>query len=139
MKNIRNLSGRIAFEAHMEYKLAHFPLNTPLIFPTCTLNEGNGYDVKTGKFTAPENGVYSFNAHVCHQPNKHMVFAIVNGSVQLAVSTVYGNSASGCGSINTIVRLERGEVVNVVAKWTDSQLFANHNRWNSFTGYFVYA
>jgi hypothetical protein len=132
-------SGRIAFEAHMENELAHYPLNTPLIFPVSTLNEGNGYNPNTGEFTAPRNGVYAFNAHACHKPDTNMVFAIMKGSDQLAVSTIYGNSVSTCGSVNTIARLKEGEVVNVVAKWSDSHLWANEHRWNSFTGYFVYA
>ncbi|XP_060565337.1 complement C1q and tumor necrosis factor-related protein 9-like [Ruditapes philippinarum] len=130
---------RIAFEAHMESGYGFIPLNKPLIFPVCTLNEGNGYDVKSGKFTAPRAGVYTFNAHLCHAGGKYMVFAITKGGVQLAVSTSYENMASGCGSLNTIVRLKSGEVVNVVAKWTDSHLFADLHRWISFTGYFVYA
>jgi hypothetical protein len=123
----------------MDDKLAFFPFNTPLIFPVCTLNEGRGYNTNTGIFTAPVSGVYTFNAHACHKPGTHMVFAIMKGSVQLAVSTTYENIASGCGSVNTIVRLRSGEVVNVVAKWTASHLWANEHRWNSFTGYLVYA
>jgi hypothetical protein len=127
-------SGLIAFEAHLRDKKAFFPFNTPLIFPVCTLNEGKGYNVHTGVFTAPVAGLYTFNAHVCNKYGDQMVFAIVKGSDQLAVST----TGSGCGSANTIVRLKRGDVVRVVAKWTNSHLWANLHRWNSFTGYFVY-
>ncbi|XP_060602812.1 complement C1q-like protein 4 [Ruditapes philippinarum] len=131
-------SRRIAFEAHLRDKQAFIPLNRPLIFPVCTVNEGNGYNVKTGAFTAPVAGLYTFNAHLCNKPGTHMVFAIVKGSDQLAVSTTYENTGSGCGFVNTIVRLKRGDVVRVVAKWTGSHLWANLHRWNSFTGYFVY-
>ncbi|XP_060569204.1 uncharacterized protein LOC132727653 [Ruditapes philippinarum] len=130
---------RIAFEAHMESGNGFIPLNKPLIFPVCTLNEGNGYDDKSGKFTAPRAGVYTFHAHVCHDWGKYMVFAITKGGVQLAVSSSYENIGSTCGSLNTIVRLKSGEVVSVVAKWTGSHLFANVHRWISFGGYFVYA
>jgi hypothetical protein len=123
----------------MEHKEAFFPLNTPIIFPVCTLNEGNGYDINTGKFTAPKGGVYMFIAHTCNKPGTHMVFAIVKGGVQLAISSTVENTASGCGSVHSITRVKRGEVVNVVAKWTGSHLLANEYRWNSFSGYLLYA
>lgn len=114
------------------------PSNTPIVFPTVTLNEGNGYNASDGIFKAPISGVYTFNAHICNVDTNFMVVAIMKGSTQLAITTVYEDKVSSCGSVDTIVRLQKGDEVNVVAKFTASYLAANEYRWCSFTGYFLF-
>ena len=114
------------------------PSGTPIVFPTVVLNDGNGYNATSGVFTAPISGVYTFTSHVCNGKTKYMVMAIMKGSDQLARSSVYDDSGSTCGSVDTIVRLQAGNAVNVVAKYGESKIWADVNRVNSFTGFFLY-
>lgn len=50
----------IAFHANLKSHLNNVPVNSTIKFENVQLNKGNGYDPKTGIFTAPEDGVYSF-------------------------------------------------------------------------------
>jgi hypothetical protein len=52
--------GVVAFHAALKYSLRNVPANTILKFEEVLLNKGNGYNPKTGIFTAPTNGIYSF-------------------------------------------------------------------------------
>ncbi|XP_078341809.1 uncharacterized protein LOC111110026 [Crassostrea virginica] len=49
----------IAFHAFLSTRLSKLPSGTIIKFGRVLVNEGNGYDPNTGKFTAPVDGVYS--------------------------------------------------------------------------------
>lgn len=46
----------IAFHANLKSHLNNVPVNSTIKFENVQLNKGNGYDPKTGIFTAPEDG-----------------------------------------------------------------------------------
>ena len=51
----------IAFHAVLSKALTNVPTNAIIKFEQLLINEGNGYDPNTGKFTAPVDGIYSFS------------------------------------------------------------------------------
>nr|KAG5714041.1 hypothetical protein BaRGS_020369 [Batillaria attramentaria] len=50
---------KVAFTAYSTFDQPA-SVDTPLLFNTPVINEGNGYDPNTGKFVAPADGVYAF-------------------------------------------------------------------------------
>jgi hypothetical protein len=50
------------------------------------INEGQGYDTKSGIFTAPTNGLYHFTAHVCNTHALVIHYAIVKDGEWIARS-----------------------------------------------------
>ncbi|XP_062617244.1 uncharacterized protein LOC134278953 [Saccostrea cucullata] len=51
----------VAFHAILSKGLNNIPIDTILKFENVLTNEGEGYSPTTGKFTAPEDGVYYFS------------------------------------------------------------------------------
>lgn len=51
----------IAFNSVLSKTLTNVPKNHIIKFERVLVNEGNGYDPSTGKFTAPVDGVYFFS------------------------------------------------------------------------------
>ena len=51
----------IALHAILSKQLTNVQTNTIIRFDRALVNERNGYDPNTGKFTAPVDGVYSFS------------------------------------------------------------------------------
>ncbi|XP_060571569.1 uncharacterized protein LOC132729763 [Ruditapes philippinarum] len=48
-------------------------------FSTILLNQGNAFDKDTGIFTAPTDGIYQFNAHIC----SNKTFEEINYSIKV--------------------------------------------------------
>ena len=64
----------VAFFVTLEKPITTGKPGAPLLFDTLVTNVGTGYDVITGKFTAPVTGVYLFtfsvNKYVKDVPGK---------------------------------------------------------------------
>ena len=133
----------IAFVAYADNINRFYHDGTTIIFNKVLLNDKQGYNPYTGIFKAPVSGVYRFTAHVCNQPGKHMVYAILKRTghkqTQIAISTVYEEKASSCSSVSTLAKIAENDYVNVVARWEGSYLFANEYRWISFSGILMYS
>ncbi|KAL4239772.1 Elastin microfibril interfacer 2 [Mactra antiquata] len=92
----------------------------PILFPDIVYNEGGGFDVDTGIFTAPETGWYLFLAHMCIQSNViyKSGYSIVNDGNKIFETEYsilfnrYRNTFSVClpGSVITHMR-SGGEVI----------------------------
>ncbi|XP_060556238.1 collagen alpha-1(X) chain-like, partial [Ruditapes philippinarum] len=125
---------KIAFEAYTTNSKGHFSDGKVLVFPNVILNDGQGYNPKTGIFKAPTAGVYQFTVHVCSARNKHMVVGIFKGEQQIAITTVYEEPYSSCTSHSALIRVEKNEFVSVKARYGDSNLESDTYRWPSFSG-----
>jgi hypothetical protein len=111
-----------------------------LVFPNVLLNDGQGYNPKTGFFKAPVSGVFKFTVHVCNAPSKHMVVAILKGGEeQIAVTTVFEESSSSCTSHSVITRLDKNEIVMAKVRYDGSYLESDEYRWPSFSGFLMYS
>ncbi|XP_056014447.1 complement C1q tumor necrosis factor-related protein 3-like [Ostrea edulis] len=123
--------GVVAFQALLQKHISNLGKSQPVIFDTLKLNEGSGYDVKTGKFTAPEDGVYSFSWNVLVNSGKEFHTEIVkNGDV------VAKNYADG-----TIVKsgyhLTSSSTVNIKMKKREQVwIRAHHNHRRYMHGEF---
>ncbi|XP_062597920.1 complement C1q tumor necrosis factor-related protein 5-like [Saccostrea cucullata] len=74
----------IAFQAVFIKSITSFGAQKPVIFEKMTLNEGLCYDATTEKFTAPEDGVYSFSWNVLVHSGKAFYTEIVKDGNMVA-------------------------------------------------------
>ncbi|XP_052762381.1 heavy metal-binding protein HIP-like [Mya arenaria] len=125
------------------YFNAHFPQTTSLstgeviVYKTVETNQGSGYSATTGKFTAPERGLYLFFMHTCTSSTKYSYLQIVKDGSVLIRSVQYENNASTCSSSQVFVLLDVGETVWVQCSsgGLSRQLDESHSyRWTSFGG-----
>ena len=81
-----------------------------LKFGTVQLNEDSAYDVTTGRFTAPIDGIYHFDASICTRPDKTIsVEFYMEGSVNQQIGIV--RSVATCNSDYATAKLEAGDQV----------------------------
>ena len=102
----------VAFHARCSTSLTS---KSTLIFNSVQSNEGNGYDGKTGIFTAPIPGVYMFLVsvrNVSSECNTSNVSILVQECERAATH------GSGTRTAHTVVKLNKGEQVRVLTKET---------------------
>ncbi len=97
-----------------------------IIFDTVELNHGNAYNKETGNFTAPLGGIYVFHLQSFCWSSASRLGIHANGGLVC----VYGCENKEESDCSAIVRLERGDVINVKAE----QLIINRTVWSSSQG-----
>ncbi|XP_056014450.1 heavy metal-binding protein HIP-like [Ostrea edulis] len=131
-------NGVVAFQALLQNDISDLGTYQTVKFDTVKLNEGSGYDVKTGKFTAPEDGVYSFSWNVLVYSGKEFHTEIVkNGNV------VAKNYADG-RILKSGYHLTSSSTVNIKMKKREQVWIRSHNKhgryihgssWSYFSGF----
>ena len=97
-----------------------------------TSSDVSGYDVTTGKFTAPVHGLYMFSVNSCHNKNWATV-AIVKENQVLMSSSQNDNSYFSCHTVQTLATLVPGDKVWVKCN-SGCSLYSNSVLWNTFSG-----
>jgi hypothetical protein len=105
-------------------------------FGKVTLNSGSAYNGKTGIFTAPRDGIYSFTWTILTQPGYRFDTEIVlNGNI-VGYSYVNGkaNSAQYESSSSTaVIRMKRKDKVWIRTHGKYGQYA--YADWSSFSGF----
>ncbi|XP_052761740.1 complement C1q-like protein 4 [Mya arenaria] len=129
------------------YFNAHFPQTTSLstgkviVDKTVENNHGNGYSATTGKYTAPERGLYLFFMHTCTSSTKYSYLQIVKDGSVLIRSVQYEKESLSCSNSQVFVQLDVGETVWVQCSSGSSSRQLNENssyRWTSFGGALIH-
>ncbi|KAH3812885.1 hypothetical protein DPMN_141328 [Dreissena polymorpha] len=83
-----------------------------VVFTRVEVNEGQGYDKETGKFTASVAGLYNFAVHYCTQGSHYVYLEIVHNGKSLQISSNYGaDGAIQCSSLQAYVEMVMADVV----------------------------
>ncbi|XP_060603771.1 thrombospondin-1-like [Ruditapes philippinarum] len=112
-----------------------------MIFGTTMANEGQAYNNLTGIFTAPVNGIYSFNTQFCLHNNKFLYFAITLDGAPFATSQVYDTTVDRCNSVNGLTYLSANAKVWVKCTTvTGTNVLYQDNGFhiNSFSGFLIH-
>ncbi|XP_070182558.1 uncharacterized protein [Littorina saxatilis] len=111
-----------------------------LITTTVHNNQGNGFDLSTGKFTAPFNGTYCFMSSLFGNygsGDSIAVFLMVDGLPELVVLTSFDSSGDyDAASLQAVLSVRAGQSVWLEAV-DDSNQFSSYSRANSFSGFLV--
>ncbi|KAH3812877.1 hypothetical protein DPMN_141320 [Dreissena polymorpha] len=86
--------------------------NQDVVFTRVEVNEGQGYDKGTGKFTASVVGLYNFAVNYCTQSSKFVYPEIVHNGKSLQRSCFYGSDGYyQCSSLQAYVVMSKGDIV----------------------------
>ncbi|XP_061167444.1 heavy metal-binding protein HIP-like, partial [Saccostrea echinata] len=125
----------IAFQSSLSSDLENIGNQQTVIFDRVTLNEGKCYDKKTGVFTAPEEGVFTFSWTMMSKAGKYFVSEIVHDGKLIAYNHSDGRGLTGyVTSSNTAnIKMKKGQKVWIRAHRSFGQ-FANGGYWCNFSG-----
>ena len=124
----------IAFHANLSKRLTNVPKNTIIKFDRTLVNEGNGYDPNTGKFTAPVDGVYSF-AWTYHTKKGSIAYlcGFVDGKLTAYVGIENQSSTWENTSRNLVIKMKKGSQFWIQIFHATVQLI--HEEYSSLSGY----
>lgn len=116
------------------------PKGSTIVLRHTRLNEGGCYNIGTGHFTAPVDGIYIFHATLCIKPDSKFIFVAF-----MAEEEVVGRFASNdkdynsCHSGSALARLQKGNRVflRVTVVSSGPTLFDDYKHMNSFAGFLV--
>ncbi|KAH3805364.1 hypothetical protein DPMN_133667 [Dreissena polymorpha] len=109
-----------------------------VIFPTVEVNEGQGYDPSSGKFTASIPGMYLFSVQYCVYTSKQISLDIVHQGKALQRSYFYdGASNYPCVTMQVSASIAMGHQV-WVRTYSTTNLYADSYRYTSFSGTLIH-
>lgn len=111
-----------------------------LIYKTSMLNEGQGYNNSTGRFTAPVGGSYLFTAQFCMYggDSKYIYYAFVTDGMFIKRGYFRSQTSFTCHSSDAVTVLKAGAQVWVTCPSITSSFHQHDDYWNSFSGILLY-
>jgi hypothetical protein len=109
-----------------------------VVFGTVTLNSGSAYNSKTGIFTAPTDGIYSFTwTFVAHTGYYFNTQIVINGNVvgYNYVDGKTGGSHYEASSATAMIKMKKRDKVWIRTYRNEGQYAIGH--WSSFSGFRV--
>lgn len=132
---------QVAFFAYMSQNIQINAIskNMTFVYDRVETNVGNGYDVRSGNFTAPENGIYVFHTSTTSFDKSHCNVEVVkNGQIKdITWADSMHHDDRAVASTMTILSLTKGDIVLVRggAKQGGNYLESNQNTRMSFSGF----
>ncbi|KAH3805344.1 uncharacterized protein LOC127834040 [Dreissena polymorpha] len=128
----------IYFRARITASSTDLSSGQDVVFPIVEVNEGQGYDPSTGKFTASISGMYLFTVQYCVYGKKHVEIEIVHGGRTLQRSTNYDFAGNyPCLTMQISAALAFGDLVWARSHGS-STFYASSNRYTIFAGTLIH-
>ena len=113
-------------------------------FTTVETNDGDAYDVSTGKFTAPMDGSYIFYTTVCSKASQWVLIRLKAAGRIIASTGNYHSGYSSCSSTGGMSVLSKGDQVWVEGAYSDtgaiySSKTSSYPTFPSFSGMLIHA
>ncbi|XP_052218356.1 uncharacterized protein LOC127835978 [Dreissena polymorpha] len=103
-----------------------------VVYTAVRVNEGQGYDQNTGRFTVSIPGLYAFTVHFCANPSQYAQLSIVRDGTAIQNSYFHATTGHQCVSMQAFYKLALSMKIWVEA-YSTSSLF-NSGYYNSFSG-----
>ncbi|XP_062608604.1 heavy metal-binding protein HIP-like [Saccostrea cucullata] len=133
-KSCSKNKGIVAFNARLPKALQNMPANAIVVFGKVTLNAGNAYDTRTGKFTAPNDEIYSFTWTILTGPGNTFQTRLIQNGNEVCFNHVFGRNQNNyeTGSTTCIIRMKKNDRV-----WINMHLKGDYayKDWSSFSGF----
>ncbi|WAR13592.1 EMIL1-like protein [Mya arenaria] len=141
-KRFRRRPPAIAFQAVLKKKSMELQTNEPIKFDRVFTNEGEGYDEKTGIFTAPVGGLYVFSATIL-AGNGYYTEGTIVAKDETIVTAVSDRRTLKETEIDTVdqstvtctLAIKKGDTVKFLIKWPMGQHEIIGHGKTSFGGY----
>jgi hypothetical protein len=110
--------------------------NTDVKFDRVVTNVGDGYDMETGKFTAPVDGVYQFNIIISAQGRqKAAVMVLKNGEM---VTTVWAESVPSWATSSNVAVLSLSKGDRVWLTLLSRASYLHGYMYSTFSGFIIF-
>lgn len=135
-------SANIAFLAYLSKSIGSLGSHQPIEYDQVLLNDGTGFDVRHGHFTAPTTGVYVISVSIYTENHVNLYLDLVsNGNLVL---TFYADGRTDQASQTNAfpITLKEGEMIWLRAHqgMVGRQLYGLKNYLlNSFGGFLLYS
>ncbi|CAC5380237.1 C1QL [Mytilus coruscus] len=113
-----------------------------LVFDKVLTNVGNGYDLQSGKFTAPVKGLYLITATALNFYHVSPTLEIVQNNISLVDLFLDGSGHQNSAMTQTLIlMLNKGDLVWVRSKTDAAKLSGSAGQptgvYNTFSGYCI--
>ena len=106
-----------------------------ILFDKVWTNVGNGFNPKTGKFTAPQSGLYQFSGTVMSAKNTLLyVFLFKNDKPTVSF---YAGVGYDTGTINMVFKLQKGETVYMKHHSNTQTIYSDSSVFCVFSGFLI--
>ncbi|KAI8779658.1 cerebellin-3 [Biomphalaria glabrata] len=111
-----------------------------IIFDKVLTNVGNGYDPKSGNFTCPIRGLYSFSVGVLPMPNNLVIVDIYQNKNYLISVHGNDNAVFTSASRTVVIKCNKGDKIYLVNNRAPYQIYATLDltyQHNIFSGFLI--
>jgi hypothetical protein len=132
---------RTAFTVYATKHTEHLGIGQPIKFDTILTNVGNDYNIHTGIFTVPVDGLYAFSFYIAeYQVHEFLTSLVVDGNRTVqGIADALSESQDIQGGNFAILSLSAGQTVWLESDVSDGYLWASlSNRVQSFSGFLLY-
>ncbi|XP_056016194.1 heavy metal-binding protein HIP-like [Ostrea edulis] len=128
--------GVIAFHARTSTSLQNLGNYAVVVFGKVTLNSGSAYNGKTGIFTAPRDGIYSFTWTILTKDGSYFNTQIVINGKIVGYNNADGKSGGSdleSSSATAVIRMKKKDKVWI--RIHGGQGKYAYSDWSSFSGF----
>lgn len=108
-------------------------------FSSVTENVGNGYNSKTGVFTATHEGLHMFSINMCTENNVDSRYGIKRVGTWLISTRIIDEKRDSCGAMTAPAALKKGDSVYVECIMNCKIIQSYGQETNTFSGALVFS
>ncbi|XP_052282153.1 coadhesin-like [Dreissena polymorpha] len=111
--------------------------NDDVLFKRVLINDGEAYNVESGRFTSPVDGTYSFILQYCVAPNRFAHVEIVKNGKSLQRGAIIAARWTQCANLHSMTWLQAGHHIWIRCTYP-TLLYEDRYAWTTFSGALMY-